>query len=363
MDHPTRNIADAQARAVPPTVQAPAPRPQTTLCPYCGHVSAIAKACERCRGVFEPLSRQASQNAMGPWFVRDESNPFLPGFSLSTLRQMVRRGRITPDTIIKGPSTRQFWAYARSVPGVAHLLGACHVCRAPANADLASCTACGTSFVVPDDREHLGLTPVRLLPGQADPAQIAANGATGAPTPTPSNSSPPMPVARVNGSEIDAAAMISARQRQRRAQRRRTIGLIVLVVVLVGLGAAVAAVFSNSSASSGGGLRNPEPPKAPGDAAAAKPAGPSPSTERGEPANPVEPAAEPPLAAAGPEVREPATDDLLGRLVTASLDDLAQVIEAAQAAAGGGPGVDPRLAGAISAARQRLSVGRAGQRL
>lgn len=340
----------------------PAPRPQTTLCPYCGHVSANVKACERCRGVFEPLSRQASQNAMGPWFIRDESNPFLPGFSLETLRQMVRRGRITPDSIIKGPSTRQFWAYARSVPGVSHLLGACHVCRAEASAELRSCSACGASFEAPDDREHLGLTPIRLLPGQADPAQIAAAGASGLPAAkTAAATASELPMPGRAGTEIDAAALISARQRQRRAQRRRTVGLIVLVVVLVGLGAAVAAVFSRTEDNA---AERRDPPAAPStgvppsDRSATDP-------DKGVQmdAGGQQPGAEsaPPQAVL-PQVREPAVDDLLDQLVTANVDDLSQLIDAAQIAASGHPEADSRLAGAIASAKQRLAIARTAQK-
>lgn len=359
MEHDARNNAGARTHSV--ASQAPAPRPQTTLCPYCGHVSASAKACERCRGVFEPLSRQASQNAMGPWFIRDESNPFLPGFSLATLRQMVRRGRITPDTIIKGPSTRQFWAYARSVPGVAHLLGACHVCRATANADLTSCSACGASFDVPDDREHLGLTPVRLLPGQADPAQIAAAGASGVQASAMgTGAGTVLSIVSQVGPEIDAAALISARQRQRRAQRRRTVGLIVLVVVLVGLGAAVAALLSRGHRPVAKESATPPTP--------AKSEPPLNRTGTGENASPdgeavSEPTAvEVPAPATPPEVREPGVDDLQGRLVTANLDDLAQVIEEAQGAIRDQRGGDGRLAGAIASAQQRLAIARAARR-
>ena len=41
------------------------------VCPYCGHAQSAAGVgaaqCAACKGLFDPLSRQATQNAMGPW--------------------------------------------------------------------------------------------------------------------------------------------------------------------------------------------------------------------------------------------------------------------------------------------------------
>lgn len=151
------------------------------LCPYCGSVGTQAKQCSICTGYFDLLSRQRSQNAMGPWFVRDLARPFQPGCSYATLVRMVQRGKIKPDTALRGPSTRQFWSLARHTPGVAHLLGECHACHTPVMPTSTSCSKCRASFLVADDRQHLGLGPVHLLPGDADAATIAR--ALGAQTP------------------------------------------------------------------------------------------------------------------------------------------------------------------------------------
>jgi hypothetical protein len=153
----------------------PHPQPRALICPYCGSPVPGLQQCPRCKGLLDPLSRQASQNAMGPWAMRDESAPFRPGFSYTTLRAMVVRGKITRDSIVRGPPTRQFWTQARCTPGVAHLLGECHACHAPARSNDMGCAACGASFVVDDDRQHLGLAPVQLLPGHAPADAIAAS--------------------------------------------------------------------------------------------------------------------------------------------------------------------------------------------
>lgn len=161
------------------TPQAAAP-PKAVLCPYCGDVSEDTNRCSHCRGLFEPLSRQASQNAMGPWCIRDPSHPFLPGCSFDMLRIMVKRERVTANTVIRGPSTRQFWMFAKRAPTVANLLGVCHNCQAAVRPEDAECPYCHADFRPDLDRQHLGLAEVRLLPGQATPEAIAAASAQAA---------------------------------------------------------------------------------------------------------------------------------------------------------------------------------------
>jgi len=139
------------------------------VCPYCGCVTTDQHRCPSCRGLFDPLSRQATQNAMGPWFIRDQAQPFRPGCSLETLYGLIDRGKVTTETIIRGPSTRQFWMPASWCPGVAHRLGICHSCQAEVSPADLRCAACGASFVLDDDRQVLGLGDIRPLPGCAAP--------------------------------------------------------------------------------------------------------------------------------------------------------------------------------------------------
>jgi hypothetical protein len=147
---------------------------RAVLCPYCGEVTHGLESCGACGGRFDPLSRQASQNAMGPWFVRDVSQPFRPGCSYATLRRQVERGMVTRMSVVRGPTTNQFWSLAQRAPGVAHLLGVCHACLAPVDAHEYACARCGAVFPGAGDRQHLGLLPARLLPGQAQPEVVAA---------------------------------------------------------------------------------------------------------------------------------------------------------------------------------------------
>ncbi len=153
------------------------PQTQIILCPYCGHVqtvpenTAIPDQCDECRGLFEPLSRRATQISMGPWYIRDKKMPFRPGCSYEVVSKMAKAGRIKPTTVMRGPSTKQFWSVARNVPGIAHLLGYCHECNAKVQPTDAQCSACGTKFDEPRERNELGLA--FKTAGEATAAQKA----------------------------------------------------------------------------------------------------------------------------------------------------------------------------------------------
>ena len=152
----------------------PVPMPRVVLCPFCGGVSPNLEQCPTCKGRFDPLSRQASQNAMGPWSIRNDDQPFVPGCSYETIRALIARGRIGATTIVRGPTTNQFWTLAKRAPSIANLLGTCHNCQAEVDPGDFACGSCGAPFTPEGDRQHLGLAPTRSIPGQAPPAVIAA---------------------------------------------------------------------------------------------------------------------------------------------------------------------------------------------
>lgn len=164
-----------QAQATPTKSDPrPADPPQAVLCPYCGTVGSNPTQCASCKGLYEPLSRQATQNAMGPWQIRDPRNPHLPGCTYDKVRQAVRRGRIQRMTIVRGPTTRQFWSFACNTPGIAVLLGECHACHDSVEPDEFMCGGCGVVLAPSTDRQSLGLLPVQSLPGNAPPEVVAA---------------------------------------------------------------------------------------------------------------------------------------------------------------------------------------------
>ena len=149
------------------------------ICPYCGDTQPPGDACRACGGLFEQLSRQATHNQMGPWFVRDEKRPFQPGCSYETLVKLIQRGQVTKYSILRGPTTRQFWTVARHVPGVAHLLGYCHACDAQVDPGDHGCHACGVAFGAYLDRNFLGLPEIRPLPWELDANEEIRQAASG----------------------------------------------------------------------------------------------------------------------------------------------------------------------------------------
>jgi len=148
--------------------------PQLVLCPYCGHTQADDERCGECGGLFEPLSQRATQIAMGPWYVRDRKRPYHPGCSYEVLKKRIAAGGVRPNSVLRGPTTRQFWSLARNVPGVAHLLGYCHQCRTHVQPTDTECGQCGAPFVEYDERNELGIQFPTKKAAQAAQAKLDA---------------------------------------------------------------------------------------------------------------------------------------------------------------------------------------------
>ncbi|MEM8737411.1 MAG: hypothetical protein AAGG38_02895, partial [Planctomycetota bacterium] len=165
---------DTPGKAVAATAPLEGKRPRVVLCPYCGYTQkGDTEKCGDCGGLFEPLSRRATQIAMGPWTLRDKAHPFRPGCSYPVLVKMIEAGRVTPMTVLRGPTTRQFWSIARNVPGVAHLLGYCHACGKHVNPTDTNCPHCAAVFRGVKTRNELGLQfPTRRA---AESAQRSLN--------------------------------------------------------------------------------------------------------------------------------------------------------------------------------------------
>ncbi|MEM6749710.1 MAG: hypothetical protein AAF612_04500 [Planctomycetota bacterium] len=157
-DTPATPEAEAH-ESTPDPPDPPGHRKRLVLCPYCGALGSNREQCGSCGGLFEPMSRKATQVAMGAWFVRDPANPFRPGCSIATLRGMITAGRVGPTTVIRGPTTRQFWSIARNVPGVSHLVGYCCHCGAKVDPhpEPDRCPVCERTFRYAGRRNHMGL--------------------------------------------------------------------------------------------------------------------------------------------------------------------------------------------------------------
>ena len=151
-------------------------------CPYCGHQQDDPARCGGCGGYFEPMSRQATQLAMGPWYMRDEDKPFMPGFNAAVLKHQAMAGRIKPNTLLRGPTTHQFWMPAIKVPGVSRLLGKCHQCAAAVAPHAKNCPKCEADLALPEEVDRLGLSYVTEEERAAAQQELAA-GRAKAPAP------------------------------------------------------------------------------------------------------------------------------------------------------------------------------------
>jgi hypothetical protein len=292
-------------RPAVPTVQPSAP--QRVLCPYCGEVSTDARRCDLCRGFFDPLSRQATQNAMGPWFIRDDDSPFRPGCSIETLRDLIRRGKVTRDTIIRGPGTKQFWNFAGRTPSIANLLGLCHNCRAASKPDDYSCKACGAVFSPDPDRQHMGLAPVHFLPGEASPEIVAAASLdTPAPVPVPTMPASAIETAVVSVTTVEkvepvpSVRTVVAVERPPRSLGPWLVGATVIIVLA--MGTVFALVATNTITL----------PWLMGEPAQGQPAATGPAQVQNLSPEPVDPGATPPptpATQASPAASPPASGD------------------------------------------------------
>lgn len=137
------------------------------ICPFCGESQPAGDSCRACGGFFDELSRQATHNDMGPWFIRSPQRPYQPGCSYETIIKLIERQIITKFTIIRGPTSKQFWTIAKRVPGIAHLLGYCHSCDEHVNTDDHGCSVCGVPFGAYLERNILGLPSIKPMPWEA----------------------------------------------------------------------------------------------------------------------------------------------------------------------------------------------------
>ena len=121
----SRNTAAPQ-RTADGKVPSLAPEP---VCPFCGLVKEKRSGrCPRCTMEDSPVTRQATQAKMGGWYVYQAHNPSTPGMNFSTLAALIRRGRVTRKSIVRGPTTGQFWRFAVRTKGVSREFGLCWNC-------------------------------------------------------------------------------------------------------------------------------------------------------------------------------------------------------------------------------------------
>ena len=112
-------------------------------CVYCGQViERGADRCPHCRTSYSFAVRKASREVVGDWFYLDPRNPSGRGVTFETLIKMIEKGRIKPDSIVRGPTTHHDWMYAAEAPRLAKYLGVCPHCFGKAKPEDTYCDHC-----------------------------------------------------------------------------------------------------------------------------------------------------------------------------------------------------------------------------
>lgn len=116
---------------------------ETAPCVYCGRpIPRDAKRCPECRTSYSLAVRKAYREVEGNWFYLDRRNPSGRGVTFEALVKLVEKGRLRPESIVRGPSTHQDWMYAAETPRLAKYLGICPHCFAETTPDQTYCTRC-----------------------------------------------------------------------------------------------------------------------------------------------------------------------------------------------------------------------------
>ena len=117
--------------------------PTQAVCPFCGSVNeSIAGSCRQCNMENTQATRQATRSKIGPWFVWQSRNPSAPGMNWATLLSLVEKGRITPRSVVRGPTTGQLWRFAARVKGISREFGACWHCGGELIRTARLCSSC-----------------------------------------------------------------------------------------------------------------------------------------------------------------------------------------------------------------------------
>lgn len=118
------------------------------VCPFCGLMREITEdfdpstPCPRCTLADTPTTRNATKARIGPWHVRQVRNPWAPGMRFETLLALVKRGQVTKDSIVRGPTSHQLWKRASEIKGLSREFGVCYSCGGEIDAQANLCPSC-----------------------------------------------------------------------------------------------------------------------------------------------------------------------------------------------------------------------------
>jgi hypothetical protein len=144
-----------EAERSAPDMQKPS-APVMSVCPFCGAIAEKSDApCPRCKMENSALTRQATRARIGPWYVMQSKNPSAPGMKCNTLLALIRKGQVTPRSVIRGPTTFQLWRFAARVKGISREFGLCYSCGAELQRTSTFCPRCSRSQELPPNPDVL----------------------------------------------------------------------------------------------------------------------------------------------------------------------------------------------------------------
>jgi hypothetical protein len=113
------------------------------VCPFCGtQRETDVGACTQCSLEDTPTTRTATRGKLGPWYVLQSRNPSAPGMNFATLMALVQKGRVTARSVLRGPTTGQFWRHAAKVKGVSREFLLCWNCGGDVAKNARACPNC-----------------------------------------------------------------------------------------------------------------------------------------------------------------------------------------------------------------------------
>jgi len=159
------------------------------VCPFCGTInSRTDEPCPNCGMENTPATRNSTRGRVGPWYVLQKRNPAAPGMKFETLINFIRKGRIQPKAILRGPTTSQLWRFAATVKGVSREFGLCYNCGGDIDPNADRCPHCSRDQQPPADPNALLEAPLPGKPVQKAPPRTAEDDLSlesifGAPSP------------------------------------------------------------------------------------------------------------------------------------------------------------------------------------
>jgi hypothetical protein len=170
------------------------------VCPFCGSVNDNEQGtCPRCTMENSAATRKATKTRIGPWYVLQTRNPAAPGMTWETLIGFIRKGRVKPRSIVRGPTTHQLWRFAAHVKGLSREFGICYSCGANVEPTASLCPTCNRLQDPPPNPDALleasreGQQTYATPPATIDGTVLAGAGTMMSQIPGAAAAEPPAP--------------------------------------------------------------------------------------------------------------------------------------------------------------------------